>query len=114
MKYLVYIFSNRSCYLKVRDRASYEFALASAAVILDIKGFTIQESRIAFGGIGTRPWRSFAAEKILNGAHPDKETFRRAAEVALGEAKPYKYNAFKAELAKRTLVRALTNATELT
>jgi xanthine dehydrogenase YagS FAD-binding subunit len=107
-------FSKRSCYLKIRDRASYEFALASAAVVLDIKGFTIQESRIAMGGVGTRPWRSTAAEKILYGSHPDKETFRRAAEAALSDARSQKYNAFKIELAKRTLVRALTTASELT
>jgi xanthine dehydrogenase YagS FAD-binding subunit len=103
----------KSCYLKVRDRASYEFALASAAVALDIKGFTIQESRIALGGVGTRPWRSTAAEKILNGSHPDKETFRLAAEAAMSDARPQKNNAFKIELAKRTLFRALTTASEL-
>jgi xanthine dehydrogenase YagS FAD-binding subunit len=107
-------FSSMSCYLKVRDRASYEFALASAAVMLDINGSTIQQSRIALGGVGTKPWRSVAAEKILHGAHPDKEAFRRAAEVALREARPQKYNPFKIELAKRTLVRALTTASEMT
>lgn len=101
-------FSSRSHYLKVRDRASYEFALASAAVALDIEGGTIKGARIALGGVGTKPWRSVAAEQALIGKPANPESYRKAAEVALAEAKPYKHNAFKIELAKRTLVRALT------
>jgi xanthine dehydrogenase YagS FAD-binding subunit len=101
-------FATRSHYLKVRDRASYEFALTSAAVALDIQGGTIKGARIALGGVGTRPWRSVEAERALIGAPANPQMFRAAAEAALAAAKPYKDNAFKIELAKRTLVRALT------
>ncbi len=100
-------FAAKSHYLKVRDRASYEFALTSAAVALDISNGKINNSRIALGGVGTKPWRSLAAEKVLNGAPANAQTFRAAAEAALAGAKPQKYNAFKVELAKRTIVRAL-------
>jgi len=98
----------RSHYLKVRDRASYEFALTSAAVILDIKDGRILKSHIALGGVGTKPWRSDLAEKVLNGAMANQQTYRAAAEAALSQAKGYQDNSFKIELAKRTLVRALT------
>ncbi len=100
-------FAAKSHYLKVRDRASYEFALTSAAVALDISNGKINNSRIALGGVGTKPWRSFAAEKVLNGAAANTQTYRAAAEAAMAGAKPHKYNAFKVELAKRTIVRAL-------
>ncbi len=106
-------FSNRSCYLKVRDRASYEFALASAAVALDISGGKINQSRIALGGVGTKPWRSSEAEKQLNGSAVSKDAFRKAAETALAAAIPHQHNAYKTELAKRTLVRALITASEI-
>jgi xanthine dehydrogenase YagS FAD-binding subunit len=97
----------RSHYLKVRDRQSYEFALASAAVILDIQNGRVQHAHVALGGLGTKPWRSTLAEKVLTGAAANEQTFRTAAEAALSQAKGYKDNAFKIELAKRTLVRAL-------
>jgi xanthine dehydrogenase YagS FAD-binding subunit len=100
-------YASRSHYLKVRDRASFEFALTSAAVLLDIQNGRIANSRIAFGGIGTKPWRSTLAEKALQGAPANEQTYRTAAEAALSEAKPYRYNGFKIELAKRTLVKAL-------
>jgi xanthine dehydrogenase YagS FAD-binding subunit len=100
-------FAAKSHYLKVRDRASYEFALTSAAVALDIQNGTIRGARIALGGVGTKPWRSLEAEKALIGAPANADTYRKAAEIALALAKPYKDNAFKVELAKRTLVRAL-------
>jgi len=100
-------FAAKSHYLKVRDRASYEFALTSAAVALDVSNGKINASRIALGGVGTKPWRSLAAEKVLNGASANAQTYRAAAEAALAGAKPHKYNAFKIELAKRTIVRAL-------
>jgi xanthine dehydrogenase YagS FAD-binding subunit len=106
-------FSNRSCYLKVRDRASYEFALASAAVALEISGGKINRSRIALGGVGTKPWRAAEAEKQLAGSEISKEVFRNAADMALAGAKPRQHNAFKTELAKRTLVRALMTASEI-
>ena len=100
-------FAARSHYLKVRDRSSYEFALASAAVALELDNGRISAARIALGGVGTKPWRSEAAEKVLIGGYPNSETYKNAAEAALSDAKPYKYNGFKIELAKRTLVRAL-------
>lgn len=100
-------YASRSHYLKVRDRASYEFALASAAVALDVKAGIITGARIALGGVGTKPWRSAAAEKVLVGSAANEQNYRSAANAALAEAKPYKHNAFKIELAKRTLVRAL-------
>lgn len=100
-------FAVHSHYLKVRDRASYEFALASAAVALDIQGGTIRAARIALGGVGTKPWRSKAAEKTLVGAAAGNATYKIAADAALNGAIPHKHNAFKIELAKRTLVRTL-------
>jgi xanthine dehydrogenase YagS FAD-binding subunit len=100
-------FAVKSHYLKVRDRASYEFALASAAVALDIQNGTIKNARIALGGVGTKPWRSLEAENALIGAPANSDTYKKAAEAALAAAKPNKDNAFKVELAKRTLVRAL-------
>ena len=101
--------ARRSAYLKIRDRAAYEFALASAAVGLDLTGGTIRSARIALGGVGTKPWRGRAAETALIGQHPTVEVFRAAAESELKDAKAYGENAFKIELAKRTLVRALTD-----
>ncbi len=100
----------RSSYVKVRDRASYEFALASAAVALDISGGTVREARVALGGIATKPWRSLEAEKALAGARAGEPAWRAAADAALADAKPQKDNAFKIELARRVLVRALTTA----
>ena len=106
-------FSQRSHYLKVRDRASYEFALASAGVILDISNGKIQQARVALGGVGTKPWRSVEAEQRLIGVAPGKENFRHAAEAAFKDAKAQKYNAFKIELGKRTLIRSLTTTSQL-
>ncbi|MGN6370290.1 MAG: FAD binding domain-containing protein [Phycisphaerae bacterium] len=100
-------YARRSKYLKVRDRASYEFALASAAVAMDVQGGTIREARVGLGGIATKPWRSHEAEQALNGKPASDETFRAAADAALRDAKTYHYNAFKPELARRTLVRTL-------
>ncbi len=101
-------FSARSHYLKVRDRASYAFALASAAVALDIQGGVIRGARVALGGVGTKPWRAYEAEKALVGHSPSEATYKAAAETAIHGAKPYKYNAFKVEMVQRTVVRALT------
>ncbi len=100
-------YSKRSLYLKIRDRASYEFALASAAVVLDLDGKNIRAARIALGGVGTKPWRSPEAETALAGKPATNETFTAAADAALRNAKPRKFNAFKIELAKRTIVQAL-------
>ncbi len=97
----------RSHYLKRRDRASYEFALASAAVVMQLQGNSIQRVRIALGGVGTKPWRSKEAEQALEGKEASEENFRAAAEAALHDAKPHRDNGFKIELAKRTLTRTL-------
>lgn len=103
--------SAKSLYLKRRDRAAYEFALASAAVIVDLDGSKIRKAHIAMGGVGTIPWRSPEAEHELNGRAADEHVFRRAAEAALHGAKGHGDNDFKIDLAKRTLVRALKNVT---
>jgi len=102
----------RSCYVKVRDRASFEFALAAAAVAIDVDhaGGTIRNARVALGGVATKPWRSAEAEAALAGKPATEATFRAAAQAALAGARPRRQNAFKVELAKRTLVRALTTA----
>ena len=97
----------RSHYLKVRDRASYAFALASAAVAVELDGRTIRSVRVALGGVATKPWRSTAAEAALVGEPATDATFAAAAEAALRDAVPRQHNGFKIELAKRTLVRAL-------
>ncbi|HET7892453.1 MAG TPA: xanthine dehydrogenase family protein subunit M [Candidatus Sulfotelmatobacter sp.] len=102
----------RSYYLKRRDRASYEFALASAAVVAQMQGRAVQRIRIAMGGVGTKPWRSKEAEQALEGREANETNFRSAAEAALQGAKPLHDNAFKVELAKRTLTRALKVATQ--
>jgi xanthine dehydrogenase YagS FAD-binding subunit len=102
----------RSAYVKVRDRASYEFALASAAVALDLDGGEIRAARVALGGVGTRPWRSPEAERALTGARVEAATFTAAARAALAGARPYRHNAFKIDLAQRTLVRALETAAQ--
>jgi xanthine dehydrogenase YagS FAD-binding subunit len=101
--------AGRSRYLKVRDRASYEFALTSAAVALDLAadGRTIREARVALGGVGTKPWRARGAERALRGQPVAAATFAAAAEEAVRGAVPREHNGFKIELAKRTLVRAL-------
>jgi xanthine dehydrogenase YagS FAD-binding subunit len=100
-------FATRSHYRKVRDRASYAFALASAAVALDLQGGRIRAARVALGGVGTKPWRSRFAEAALVGQAPSPALFRAAAEAELKNAVPHGENAFKIELAKRTMVRAL-------
>jgi xanthine dehydrogenase YagS FAD-binding subunit len=106
-------FASRSHYLKVRDRASYEFALSSAAVALDIQGGLIRQARIALGGVGAKPWRSPEAEKVLVGAIAGEAVYKNAAIAALSGARLQKDNAFKAELAKRTLVRALITTADI-
>jgi xanthine dehydrogenase YagS FAD-binding subunit len=102
----------RSRYLKLRDRAQYEFALASAAVVVHVSGGRIERARVAFGGVGTKPWRSREAEKVLEGQEANSESFRRAGDAAMAGAKPLKYNAFKIDLAKRALVRTLEETTQ--
>ncbi len=100
--------ARRSIYLKIRDRASYAFALTSAAVALDISEGTIKNARIALGGVGTVPWRSIDAEQALKNKVPNDQNFKIAAEAAFKSAKTTEKNAFKLELGKQTLIRALT------
>jgi len=102
---------SRQVYLKLRDRASYEFALASAAVVITVTDGKVTRARIALGGVGTKPWRSLEAEAELVGQLINQMTFRKAAEAALRDAKPQSENAFKIELAKRCLTYALQVAT---
>jgi CO/xanthine dehydrogenase FAD-binding subunit len=102
----------RSGYLKVRDRASYEFALASAGAALAIEGDAIADVRLALGGVGTIPWRAREAERILIGAPANLETFRAAAEAAIVDPYIVAGTAFKVELAKRTIVRILRTVSE--
>jgi xanthine dehydrogenase YagS FAD-binding subunit len=104
------IAASRQLYLKLRDRASYEFALASAAVVLTIANGNITRARVALGGVGTKPWRSPEAEAALTGKAVSDGTFRQAAEAALRTAKPQSENKFKIELAKRCLTHALRTA----
>jgi xanthine dehydrogenase YagS FAD-binding subunit len=103
---------SKSLYLKLRDRQSYEFALSSAAVIVNIQGGKISRARIAMGGIGTKPWRSLDAEAALVGKEPAKDSFQKAADIFLKGAQPQSENAFKVELARRCLIHALTMVTQ--
>ena len=98
-------------YLKLRDRVSYEFALASAAVVIELDGGKIGRARVALGGVGTKPWRAPEAEAVLVGHTPDAALFRKAGEAALKDAKPQSQNGFKVELATRCIVHALATAT---
>jgi xanthine dehydrogenase YagS FAD-binding subunit len=103
---------SKSFYLKLRDRASYEFALSSAAVIVKIENNRLTHVRVALGGVGTKPWRSREAEQVLEGATLAESSFRTAAAAALKDARPQSQNGFKIELAKRCLTQALKVATQ--
>jgi xanthine dehydrogenase YagS FAD-binding subunit len=103
---------NRGVYLKLRDRASYEFALASAAVVVNVEEGRITRARIALGGVGTKPWRTPEAEALLIDAAVDEPAFRRAADVALSNALPRSENGFKVQLARLCLIHALKQATQ--
>jgi xanthine dehydrogenase YagS FAD-binding subunit len=103
-------FAEHNAYLKVRDRASYAFALVSVAAALEIDGQTIKEARLALGGVAHKPWRDRQAEDLLLGKSATRENFVRAAEALLREAKGFGHNNFKVELAKRAIVRALSQA----
>jgi xanthine dehydrogenase YagS FAD-binding subunit len=103
---------SRSLYIKLRDRASYEFALASAAVVVTTSGGKISTARVALGGVGTKPWRSPEAEAELINQPASEDVFRKSAEAAMRNAKPQTQNGFKVELAKRCLVYALNRATQ--
>jgi xanthine dehydrogenase YagS FAD-binding subunit len=102
--------AKRSLYLKVRDRESYEFALASAAIALDMQDGKINEARIALGGVAALPWRAREAEALLKGKAPDDDTLTAAADAAFQNASPRADNRFKVTLGKRTMIRALRQA----
>ncbi|MGV9298674.1 FAD binding domain-containing protein [Amycolatopsis sp. NPDC003676] len=104
--------AENSTYVKIRDRQSYEFALCSAAVALDVRDGKIADARVAAGGVGTVPWRLPAVEEALRGAELTEEAFAAAAVVAVEGAKPLSGNVFKPSLLKRTIVRALLELTE--
>jgi xanthine dehydrogenase YagS FAD-binding subunit len=106
--------TGRSLYLKVRDRQSFEFALASVAVAAEIADGVMKGVRIALGGVGTVPWRARPAEELLEGRAPSMELFSSAARAALADAHPRRHNAFKAPLARQTLVSALRRLADLT
>jgi xanthine dehydrogenase YagS FAD-binding subunit len=101
----------KSSYLKLRDRASYEFAIASIGIVLNMDGKRIRNVNLAMGGIGTKPWRVESAEKILEGAIPSKEVFAKAADEFLKGSKTYSQNSFKLETARRCFVTGLTKLT---
>jgi len=103
-------FPKHYSYLKVRDRASYAFALVSVAAALEMDGHTITEARLALGGVAHKPWRDPQAESLLHGQSASRDNFVRAAEALLQDAKGYGHNSFKVELAKLTIVRALSQA----
>ena len=103
----------RSHYLKVRDRASYAFALVSVAAVLELENGLIKSARVALGGVAHKPWRASKAEQALAGKKPDAATFQAAAAAELAAARGYKYNTFKIELAKRAITQALASVAAL-
>jgi xanthine dehydrogenase YagS FAD-binding subunit len=103
-------FSKNSYYLKIRDRNSYAFALISVAAGLEIDGSNVKAAGLALGGVALKPWRSAEAETVLIGKPANAENFKHAADILLHGAKGYEHNAFKIELARNSIVRALTLA----
>lgn len=100
----------RSHYLKLRDRESFEFALASVAVVIAVEHDRVRDARVALGGVATKPWRAYDAEARLRGAAVNRETFESAAGAALQDARPREHNAFKQTLARQAIIRALEEA----
>ncbi|MGE0747057.1 MAG: xanthine dehydrogenase family protein subunit M [Rhodospirillales bacterium] len=107
-------FATHCTYLKIRDRLSYAFALVSVAAGMEIDGGIIREARFAMGGVAHKPWRDKAAEDMLRGQAPGAAAFARAADALLRDARGYGHNDFKVELARRSIVRALTQAANAT
>ncbi len=105
-------FSHHARYLKLRERTSFAFAVVSAAAALRLDDGLIREARIALGAVAAKPWRAREAEAALVGAPPSREAFARAADIALADARPSGDNAFKIELARRIVLRALAAAAE--
>ncbi len=102
----------RSRYRKVRERASFAFALVSVAAALDVVDGEVRDVRIAFGGLAHKPWRAHAAEAVLRGARANAATFTEAAEAELAAARPLRDNAYKVDLARNALVRTLEELAE--
>jgi len=107
-------FAKNYSYLKIRDRLSYAFALVSVAAGLELEGGTIRQARLALGGVAHKPWRDTAAEAALRGQLANRATFTHAADLLLRDAKGFAHNAFKIELARRSIVRTLTQAAQAT
>ena len=107
-------FTKNYTYLKIRDRLSYAFALVSVAAALELDGDSIKDARLALGGVAHKPWRDTAAEGALKGQPANAETFSRAAETLLHDAKGYAHNTFKIDLARRAVIRGLTQAAQAT
>jgi xanthine dehydrogenase YagS FAD-binding subunit len=107
-------FASNYSYLKIRDRLSYAFALVSIAAALELEGGTIKQARLALGGVAHKPWRNTAAEAALRGQRANAASFARAADLLLRDARGYEHNAFKIELARRGIIRTLTQAAQAT
>src|SRR5499427_3625148 len=107
-------FAGNSTYNKIRDRLSYAFALVSVAAALELDGGTIKEARLALGGVAHKPWRDLAVEASLRGKAPDRAAFAEAADMLLKNAKGFAHNAFKIGLARRAIIRTLTQAANAT
>jgi xanthine dehydrogenase YagS FAD-binding subunit len=107
-------FAAHSMYRKVRDRASYAFALVSVAAALDLADGVVRDVRLALGGVAHKPWRALRAEQVLRGAPATEESFRQAAEAELAQAQPLAQNAFKVPLARSTIVRTLLTLADRT
>ena len=105
-------FAANYTYLKIRDRLSYAFALVAVAAVLELEGDTIKQARLALGGVAHKPWRDEAAEAALRGQPADQASFASAADRLLRDAKGFEHNAFKIDLARRAIVRALTQAAQ--
>jgi xanthine dehydrogenase YagS FAD-binding subunit len=103
-------FAANHSYLKIRDRLSYAFALVSVAAALDVDGGQIKEARLALGGVAHKPWRDPQAEAVLRGQAPGRDVFKKTADVVLMDAKGFEHNAFKIDLARRAILRTLTQA----
>src|SRR5690606_2644159 len=103
-------FAENYTYLKIRDRLSYAFALVSVAAALELEGDTIRQARVALGGVAHKPWRDPAAETALEGQVANDATFSRAADLLLRDARGFTHNTFKIDLARKTVIRALTQA----
>jgi len=107
-------FAENYSYLKIRDRLSYAFALVSIAAALELEGDMIKQARLALGGVAHKPWRDTAVEMMLRGQAPKAVNFGRAADLLLRDARGHEHNAFKIELARRGIVRTLTQAAQAT